>query len=226
MNSARAKHIAILICLMAGSAFAGEAGTTWYSEYLWYGYPIAEDVLASRAQVEFVGLDLSAAWLNPIEDSDDVERFDFAGGYNFVVGDFTIRPGFAWILYSELDADDGFDVQAASIRATHNPTGLYYEVAHLWPTNGSSQTEAGQMHILGIAQDFGIVHAFGDVAYNDEFAPFGGLRIDGFSHARLGASVDLEVGPALIRPAIYQQVALDDSVDDYTVFSVGAIMKF
>ncbi len=221
----RLKHIAILICLLTASAVGGEVGSTWYSEYLWYGYPIAEDVLASRAQVEFVGVDLSAAWLNPIEDTDDVERFDFAGGYNFVVGDFTIRPGFAWILYSELDADDGFDVQAASVRVTHS-TGIYYEAAHLWPTNGSSQSEAGQMHIAGFAHDFGIVHAFADVMYNDEFAPFGGPRIQGLSHARFGASVDLEVGPAIVRPAIYQQLALDETVEDYTVFSVGAIMPF
>lgn len=218
--------VAVIVLLMATNCFAEMKVSTGYdNRVMFYGIPVASDVFRQAVEFQDGGVDLSAAWLNPKDDDEDFERYDLAAGYTWQIGDIAIRAGFGWFMYSELDADNGFDVQAISATVRH-VSGLMYTVAHLYPTNGSSATEAGQVHILGIDRDVGPVKLFGDVVYNDEFSPFGGPRIDDFSHARSGAMLTVPIGQVDFLGTYYHQWAMNDVLDDEDVFGLSIALRF
>lgn len=197
--------------------------TQYLSKFIWNGYRVADDIISETISMESGGFDLSAAWLNPIDDVDDVERWDFVAGYTWRVADgFTSRIGIGSFLYSELDADDGFDAHSINWTLRHI-SGVAYTIAHLFPDNGSSVVEAGQVHVLSIDREVGLLRAFGDVTYNDGFSPFGGEIINDFSHVRAGAVID---GPLGLQGTYYHQWALHDSFADQDVAGVGFVVRF
>ncbi len=194
----------------------------YINDFLWHGYHVADDIFIEKVTLKLDSLDLSAAWLNPLDDVEDVERYDLSIGHSWEIGELTARIGFDWILYSELDVDDGFDVQAATATLAHS-TGLYYVFAHLWPTNGSSETEAGQVHVAGIQVEAGPLTLFGDITYNDQFSPFGGERVDDFSHTRAGVMLGDETG---LRAVYYHQHAMNDAFENEEVVGIGYVVGF
>ena len=202
---------------------AVESSTSYRNKFVWQGYHVADDTFVQYISLRSGGFDLSGTWLNPISDVDDVERWDFAAGYTWEIADgFTSRIGIGSFLYSELDADNGFDVHSMSFTLRH-VSGVAYTIAHLLPDNGSSVVEAGQVHVLSIDKDIGPLRAFGDVTYNDGFSPFGGEIIHDLSHVRAGAVLD---GPLGFRATYYHQFALHDAFADQDVAGVGFVLKF
>jgi hypothetical protein len=219
--------IMLVVVLMASmaqvaSAFTVESTTEYLNKFIWQGYHVADDTFVQQVAVRSGGFDLSAAWLNPIDDVDDVERWDLAAGYTWRIADgLTSRIGAGSFLYAELDADDGFDVHSVSFAVRHD-SGVAYTIAHLFPDNGSSVVEAGQLHVLSVDREIGPVRTFGDVTYNDGFSPFAGEIIDDFSHARAGAVLD---GPLGLRATYYHQWALHDAFADQDVVGVGFVVR-
>lgn len=202
---------------------AVESSTSYRNKFVWQGYHVADDTFVQHISLRSGSFDLSGTWLNPISDVDDVERWDLAAGYTWEIADgFTSRIGAGSFLYSELDADNGFDVHSINWTLRHD-SGVAYTIAHLFPDNGSSVVEAGQVHVLSIDREVGPLRAFGDVTYNDGFSPFGGEIINDFSHGRVGAVMD---GPLGLRATYYHQWAFSNAFADQDVVGVGFVLRF
>ena len=96
-----------------------------------------------------------------------------------------------------------------------------YYVGKLWPTSSGVADVAGGFHTLALSCDLPVPCAvrkdapqifsfFTDITYND-----GAFAADhDWSHATVGVSTGLEVGPLTVTPALYYQISMDDSVND------------
>lgn len=226
-----ARKLTCLILLLTTSfLFCDEANaldfsSSYSSRFLWHGYDLGPHLLRHGVKIDGPGLNFEGAWLRPMEDVDSLERFDLNVGFTWEIGDIYVRPGFEWLLYGERDADDGFDVQAATMRVGHE-IGLYYDFMHLWPTNGSSSVESGQLHILGLTREIGPVELFGTVTYSDDFVPFGRAPVDDFTHSILGVALNLGSETIIFRPAYYRQFGLNDALSDEEVWSLALIARY
>ena len=203
-----------------------EISTSYVNKALFYGFDYGDDLVTQALDLEIGKVDVSAAYVRPVNDDDDMQRFDVGAGHSWQIGDVTLRFGFDWLLYPLRDSDGGFDVQALSATIAHE-TGIRYTMAHLYPTCGASAVESGQVHVLGFERAVGPIilddlqfAAFADISYNDGFDSLGITIIDDFSHARTGCLGQIIIGPAELRLMYYRQWGLNDVIRDEDVIGL------
>jgi len=211
-----------------------DVDATYVSKYIWRGYDLFDDHAAFQPSVNAdlfkTGFSLNVWGSIPIgsggDGINDWQEYDYTLAYGYTLFEkepYALDLGANYIYYHFPKLNHMADTQEAGmsvalpnlIKLGDNALVPSYYTGKLWPTSSGNPDVAGWFHTFGLSYDLAIpkteyaLSLSTDINYNDGM--FG--SDSDFSHATVGLSTNVDVGPITLTPFINYQISMDDSVN-------------
>ena len=211
--------------------------TTYVSKYIWRGYDLFDDHAAFQPSVNLdlfgSGFSVNAWGSIPMGSGNginDFQEYDYTLAYStsvFADQPYALDLGANYIYYDfpKVNSRAVPDTQELGlscalpnlIKIGNSALVPSYYIGKLWPTYSSLGFDvAGGYHSFALGYELSIpktdysLNLSTDINYNDGM--FGADH--DWSHATIGLSSSLPVGPATFTPFLYYQISLDESVNN------------
>jgi hypothetical protein len=220
----------VLVAALCVMVHAQGIGLTYTDKVMWRGFELTDesDALSPQINVDIGGANVKARGLL-LEQNDygDIDNWDAQVSIKKSLNPFELATGFGYYDYPDVDVQ--FQELWATIGLPIGPVTPRYTLVRA--ENEGAASDAGWMHVLGADVELTEkADLFAEAVYNDGFSPLGGQIESGWTHATIGASLEVPVAERItIKPAFYYQRTLDEAVNpkrDQVWYSVGLMYKF
>ena len=228
----------------------------WVSKYIWRGFDILDDKAAFQptinADLRKTGITFNV-WTSQVGSSGtgststvDAEEWRYTVAYKdktFVGEPFMTNYSIFWRFY-DFPNHASKDADMQEVGATFQWPDLWlgtgiipnYSVFWMWPSQGGGQASSlgGFIHTFGLDYEFTLPEVkqpltfSWDITYNDGVGRSGRSVSHDWSHMTGGLSTSFEFGIGTLRPGLYYQTSMEDTVntDDELWFGLSYSFKF
>jgi hypothetical protein len=218
--------LAAFICM---PIYGQGIGITYTDKVVWRGFELFDesDALNPQINVDIGGFNLKGRGILMDETDYNLDNWDAQVSIKKSIEPVEVSAGFGY--YDYPDAGAKFQELWATIGLPLGPLTPRYTLVRA--ENEGAASDAGWMHVLGADVELTEkADLFAEAVYNDCFSPLGGQIESGWTHATVGASLEVPIAERIaIKPAVYYQRTIDEAVNpkrDQVWYSVGLMYKF